>query len=131
MSKNNTDTLTREFWENIERKTLVRPVCNACGNNFFSPQVVCPNCLSPDWIYEESDGNGKIYSYTVIHRPMGDGFPNPYIVADIELEEGWRMYSRLLNYEINEISIGSKVEVIFEKHNEKTLPFFQPRKVTK
>jgi len=62
---------------------------------------------------------------------MGDGFPNPYIVADIELEEGWRMYSRLLNYEINEISIGSKVEVIFEKHNEKTLPFFQPRKVTK
>ncbi len=131
MSEKNADTLTSEFWENIESKTLVRPVCNACGNNFFSPQVVCPNCLSPDWIYEESAGNGKIYSYTVIHRPMGDAFPTPYIVVDIDLEEGWGMYSRLLNCEINEISIGLEVEVIFEKHNGKTMPFFQPRKVKK
>ena len=82
MSENNADTLTSEFWENIERKKLVRPVCNLCGNNFFSPQVVCPDCQSSDWIYEESNGNGKIYRYTGIHRPMGDGFPNPYIGVD-------------------------------------------------
>ncbi|MBB33410.1 MAG: hypothetical protein CL455_07125 [Acidimicrobiaceae bacterium] len=131
MSENNADTLTSEFWENIERKKLVRPVCNLCGNNFFSPQVVCPDCQSSDWIYEESNGNGKIYSYTVIHRPMGDGFPNPYIVVDVDLEEGWKMYSQLLNCEIDEISVGLEVEVIFEKHAERTMPFFQPRRAKK
>ena len=62
---------------------------------------------------------------------MGDAFPTPYIVVDIDLEEGWGMYSRLLNCEINEISIGLEVEVVFEKHNGKTMPFFQPRKVKK
>jgi len=128
---NKTDTLTNEFWENIERNNLVRPVCNACGNNFFSPQVVCPKCLSPDWIYETSNGNGKIYSYTVIHRPMGVGFPTPFIVVDIDLEEGWRMYSRLLNCKINEVSIGLEVEVVFKKHEERTMPFFQPRGIKK
>ena len=62
---------------------------------------------------------------------MGDGFPNPYIVVDVDLEEGWKMYSQLLNCEIDEISVGLEVEVIFEKHAERTMPFFQPRRAKK
>ena len=62
-----------------------------------------------------------------VHRPMGEGFPSPFVLADIELDEGWRMYSRLINCNPEEIAIGLEVEVIFEKFMDRTLPFFQAR----
>ena len=127
MSHNILESLTSEYWENIENKKLTRPVCNSCGENFFTPQVLCPNCLSDDWSYSESNGIGAIYSYTTVHRPMGEGFPSPFVLVDIELDEGWRMYSRLINCNPEEIAIGLEVEVIFEKFMDRTLPFFQAR----
>lgn len=122
--------LTSEYWENIESEQLTRPVCNSCGENFFSPQVLCPNCLSDDWSYSESSGIGKIYSYTTVYRPMQEGFSSPFVLVDIELDEGWRMYSRLINCSPEEVVIGLEVEVIFEKLMNRTLPFFQVRKWT-
>ena len=58
---------------------------------------------------------------------MGTGFPTPLILVDIELDEGWRMYSRLINCKPDQVVIGLDVEVIFEKFKERTLPFFQLR----
>lgn len=119
--------LTSEYWENIENEKLTRPVCNSCGENFFSPQVLCPNCLSDDWSYSESSGIGRIYSYTTVYRPMQQG-PSPFVLVDIELDEGWRIYSRLINCSPEEVVTGLEVEVIFEKLMDRKLPFFQLRK---
>ncbi|MBT96032.1 MAG: hypothetical protein CL431_08700 [Acidimicrobiaceae bacterium] len=127
MNQNIDESLTSKYWENIENGRLTRPVCNSCGKNFFSPQVLCPNCFSVDWSYSESIGIGKIYSHTTVYRPMGTGFPTPLILVDIELDEGWRMYSRLINCKPDQVVIGLDVEVIFEKFKERTLPFFQLR----
>ena len=120
--------LTSEFWEQTNSKKLVRPVCDNCGNNFFSPQLLCPYCHQENWRYQESSGEGTIYSYTVIHRPPDDTFQSPLIVADIELDEGWRMFSWIIECSPKEVDISLKVNVCFKEFSGRTLPVFTLKK---
>jgi uncharacterized protein len=117
--------LTAYFWTQINSGILVRPVCRSCGANFFSPQVLCPSCQSDSWEYEESSGHGYIYSFTEIHRPPDSSFPSPLIVADIELDEGWRMFSWIVGCGSEDVRIGSRVYVTFEDFDAGTLPVFK------
>ena len=96
MTSDNPAMLTTEFWEEIKNGKLVRPVCQDCDISFFSPQTLCPQCQSDNWKFRESSGKGSIYSFTIVHRPPDNAYPTPYIIIDVELEEKWRMYSRLL-----------------------------------
>tara|TARA_B110000014_G_C19879923_1_gene455444 strand:+ start:57 stop:452 length:396 start_codon:yes stop_codon:yes gene_type:complete len=128
MTELSTSQLTSEFWDRAKSKKLVRPVCDNCGNNFFSPQLICPDCHQESWSYQESSGEGEIYSYTVIHRPPDTTFPSPLIVADIELDEGWRMFSWIIESDPTEVDIGRKVNVCFEEFSGRTLPVFTLKK---
>jgi len=105
--------LTGPFWAAVERGELVRPVCAHCQNSFFSPQVVCPSCQSPEWSYQRSSGRGAVVSHTTIHRPPDPRFEAPYVVADVEVDEGWRMFTWIVGCDPSEVSIGQRVEVCF------------------
>ncbi len=100
------------FWEAADRGSLVRPVCDACGRNFFTPQAACPTCLSLDWTWRESAGSGTLYSSTVIHRGPTPGFPVPYELAIVDLDEGWSMLSNVVGGE-GPTPIGARLEVEF------------------
>jgi uncharacterized OB-fold protein len=127
MNERSERELTGPFWAAVDRGELVRPVCADCGRSFFSPQVVCPHCQSSAWAYEPSSGRGQVYSHTTIHRPPDPSFVAPYVVADIELEEGWRMFSWIVNCDPTEVAIGMDVEVSFTAGPEgSVLPAFQP-----
>ena len=117
--------LTTEFWNQVSRGKLVRPVCKSCKASFFSPQILCPWCQSSNWDFQESSGKGSIYSYTVVHRPPDDEHPSPYIIIDVELEESWRMYSRLIECNPSEVQIGQAVRVSFQEFKGRILPFFK------
>lgn len=88
--------LTEEFWSAARRHELVRPVCSRCGHSHFTPQVACPHCLSTEWSYQPSTGRGTVYSWTVVHRPPGPGFDPPYVLAVVDLEEGWSMLTNIV-----------------------------------
>ena len=119
--------LTGPYWVAIDRRELTRPFCRSCRRSHFSPQVVCPWCQSADWSYEPSSGRGSVYSYTTIHRPPHPGFIAPYVVADIEMEEGWRLFSWITNCEPVNVSIGMNVKVLFAPGAEgELLPVFEP-----
>jgi uncharacterized OB-fold protein len=94
-------SLTREF----------RPVCNTCGHNFFTPSLVCPECLSQDWSYRESHGRGVVYSHTTVFRGPDDSWPVPYVLAIIDVDEGWTMLSRLIVDPPDESVPGSLIGV--------------------
>ena len=101
----------------------MRPVCGACGRSFFSPQVACPHCLSEDWSWQESTGRGVVHSFAVVHRPPGPGFTPPYVIADVELEEGWRMLSNVVG---DDVAIDLPVEVTWlEVADGAVLPVFR------
>jgi len=122
--------LTGPYWAAIDRHELTRPVCGSCGRSHFNPQVVCPWCLSADWSYEMSSGRGSVYSYTTIQRPPDPTYIAPYVVADVEMEEGWRLFSWITNCEPSNVSIGMDVTVAFLPGVDgELLPVFEPAEI--
>lgn len=108
-----TSEITRPFWEAAARGRLVRPVCDACGMNFFIPQIACTRCHSEAWTYQESSGLGTVSTFTVVHRaPTSDHQP-PYVVAVIDLDEGWYMMSNIVGCSHESVRIDQRVAVDF------------------
>ena len=105
--------LTGPFWAGVDRGELLRPLCGDCDSSFFSPQVLCPNCLSSNWSYQPSSGRGRIVSHTTIHRPPDPRFEAPYVVADVEVDEGWRLFTWIVGCEPGDVAIGQRVAVRF------------------
>jgi uncharacterized OB-fold protein len=122
--------LTGPYWAAIDRHELFRPVCGPCGRSHFAPQLLCPRCWSSDWSYQRSTGRGSIYSHTTIHRPPDPRFAAPYVVADIEMAEGWRLFSWITNCDPSDVSIGMDVAVAFAPGVDgELLPVFEPVEV--
>jgi uncharacterized OB-fold protein len=87
------------FWEGARRHELMLPRCRRCDRPFFYPREVCPVCLSSDIDWIEASGRGRLHSFTVIHQPANAAFASdvPYIYALIQLDEGPRMISNLID----------------------------------
>ena len=83
------------------------------------------SCQSDNWEYVESSGEGFVYSYTVIHRTPDSQFPSPLVVADIELDEGWRMFSWVSDALERKIKINDRVKVGFTDFSGRKLPVFE------
>lgn len=120
---------SREYWEGCRQHKLLIQQCEDCQKYIFYPRNLCPHCHSDRIKWVESSGRGKVYSYTINRRPAFPSFAEetPYVVALIELEEGVRMISNIINCDIDQVKIDMPVEVVFEKATEEiTLPKFQP-----
>ena len=105
--------LTGEFWAAIDREVLLRPVCGRCARSFFIPQVVCPHCGCEQWSYEPSEGRGTIYSFTVVHRPPEPSFEAPYVLAIVDVAEGWSLLTWIVDCPPSEVQVGMAVQVRF------------------
>jgi len=123
------DHVTGRFWEAAKQHRLLIQRCGDCGTNQFLPQSCCRTCLSEniDWI--ETGGKGHVYAYTVIYRPPTLTFEDdvPYTVALVELEEGVRLMSNIVEIEPEEVRVGMPVEVVFDDISPIiSLPKFRP-----
>ncbi|WP_151447053.1 Zn-ribbon domain-containing OB-fold protein [Lacisediminimonas profundi] len=119
--------ITRPYWDAAAKNSLVIQHCPACGKNQFYPRGFCISCLSPDIEWKECSGKGKIYTFTVNHRAPNPYMEQklPYVVAMIELDEGTRMMTNIVDSPIAEVKIGKRVKVVFEKISETmSLPQF-------
>jgi uncharacterized OB-fold protein len=119
--------MTRPFWEAAARGQLVRPVCAECLTSFFVPQLACPQCHGESWTYEPSSGRGGITAFTVVYRaPTPDHIP-PYVVAVVDLDEGWYMLSNIVGCPPDAVRIGQRVTVDFQRRGDGVvLPVFRP-----
>ena len=118
------------YWEAAQRGELRMQQCGDCGHVRFPPSLICPVCLSSRAEWVRLSGRGTVYSWIVVHQSQHPAFnaDAPYNVAIIELEEGPRLHTNLVNCLNDQIHIGLPVEVVFEKiSDEVTLPKFQPR----
>ena len=80
------------------------------------PREGCRQCGSFEWTWEQSSGKGEVFSWTVIHRALHPGFNEelPYAAVIIELEEGVRMVSHVVDVPTESLVVGQPVEVFFE-----------------
>ena len=126
------DPLTTGFWAAARERRLVVQRCDSCGTLRHYPQPMCANCHSMDWSWTELSGRGTVYTFTVTHQVFHPAWAGhvPYAVATIELDEGVRLVSDLPPEDVDDVAIGSPVEVFFEEHQRDdgatlTLPRFR------
>ncbi len=120
------DDDSRPFWEGVKNHKLMIQWCKDCKKYIFYPRIICPHCYSEDVSWVEASGQGRIHSYTVVHRtipPFNE--QTPFVVGIIELIEGVRMISRIVG-DRAKVVIDKPVSVVYEKiDDEVTLPYFQ------
>lgn len=115
------------FYEGARKEKLLIQRCSKCSELRHPPLPCCPYCHSLEWDAIESSGRGQVYSFVVNHYPQVAAFDYPLVVALIELSEGTRLVSQLIDVEPHDVFIGMEVEVDFIKCDEDlTLPLFRP-----
>jgi uncharacterized OB-fold protein len=126
--------VTREmapFWEAARRHELVVQRCSACRTYRFPARDLCSRCLARESEWIRVSGRGAVFSWAVMHQVYHPGFAAevPYAVVVVELEEGARLVSNLVDCPVAEITAGMPVEVVFDDvAPEVTLPKFRPRR---
>ena len=124
-------SLNRPYWEGLTQRRLVMPQCNECGKFWYPPTPFCPVCWSRDFTWQRLSGRGRVNSWVVFHQSYFSSFKDdiPYNVAEVELEEGPRLLTNLVEVDNADIQIGMAVEVCFDDiTDEVTLAKFRPRK---
>lgn len=119
----------KPFWDNLREHKLTAQWCNSCRTYFhFPPQALCAQCLSSDNEWIPVSGRGVVYSFVTYHRAWHPAYQDriPYNVSLIDLEEGPRLVSNVVDMAPEEVKVGMAVEVVFEDHDEYTLPKFKP-----
>jgi uncharacterized protein len=114
------------FWAGATERKLLLPQCNNCGQFWFPPSRRCPHCLSAEFEWQESSGQGRIYSFVVFHRVYHPAFEAdvPYAVAIVELDEGPRLIANIIGTPPGDIRCDMRVRVVFEDRGEQTIPQF-------
>lgn len=88
------------------------------GRAVFFPRLVCPYTGSTQLEWRISRGQGRVYATTVVYPREGE----PYNVALIELEEGFRMMSRVEGLDPRQVQIGMRVRVRFVQEPQESAP---------
>ncbi len=117
------DDVTQPFWDGIAEGRLRLQRCASCGRHVFYPRAVCPHCSSAGLEWVDASGRGTLYSYSVVHRAP-PGFEAPYAVALVDLAEGVRMMTRLVDVAIDDLAVGQALEVAIQ--GDPALPYFRP-----
>ena len=124
---------TRPFWEATLQEELLVQVCGSCGH-IQLPGPCCGRCLSNDLSWRLASGRGTVFSFTIVRRAIHPSFSQevPYVVADIELDEGPVMISNVTDCPVEDVRIGMPVHVWFDEQVEDAfhvplrLPKFRP-----
>src|SRR5271170_5628027 len=115
---------TQHFWDGTQTGELRLQRCDACANVYFPPRPFCPACASRKVSVFKASGKAKLYSYVINHRPAAPGFTPPYAIAIVELDEGPRMMSNILDcpQTTEAIEHDMRVEEEYEKLDDKITP---------
>jgi len=120
---------SKEFWTGCKEHELRFQKCQACGHVRWPASIICPMCYSKDTKWIIAEGIGKVYTFVVYHVAYDAAFENdlPYVVADVELEEGPRLLTNIVGCRPDEVRCEMPVEVTWEDITEEfSLPKFRP-----
>lgn len=108
------------FFEAATENRLLLKRCGDCAQPHYYPRAHCPHCFSLNTEWFESTGNGTIYTFTVLR-----GRTSTKVIAYVELAEGPRMLTNIVDCDPANLAIGKKVTVTFrEQPDGSSMPFF-------
>lgn len=120
---------TERFWRAAADGTFLLRECASCGLTYHYPRNHCPDCFSADVRWREAAGTGEVYSHTATdHVPDCPDDELPLVVAYVELDEGPRVLTNLVDCDPEEINVGTQVEIRVRQteDGEIGIPVFTP-----
>ena len=115
------------LWEGFVDGLIRIPRCDTCGRCHLPPGPVCPHCFSDALSWRRASGRGRISSWVIVHRKYFEDFDPPYVVVQVELEEGPRLTANMRIDDLGAIRVGAPVFATFEQApNGLVLPVFHP-----
>jgi len=106
----------------LESGSLGFQRCAGCGAAVFYPRVICPVCGDDDLAWETSSGRGVVYATTAVYRRDTE----PYNVVLVDLEEGFRMMSRVEGVPAERVEVGTRVSLRVDREGDDPVPVFVP-----
>jgi uncharacterized OB-fold protein len=119
----------KEFWGGCKAHELRFQKCKACFHIRWPASMICPMCYSRDTQWVVASGKGKVYTFAVYHVAYHRGFKHdlPYVVADVELDEGPHILTNIVGCHPDEVRCDMPVAVTWEDITEEfSLPKFRP-----
>ncbi|MDA1096642.1 MAG: OB-fold domain-containing protein [Chloroflexi bacterium] len=119
------------FWDATKRHELVYQTCNSCGETIFYPRRHCTRCASTDTSWHVSQGEGAVYTFTVIMQNRHPAFKElgSYAVAYVDLDEGFRMMTNIVGVQdpTRDLKCGMRVRVRWQDQGADgiSLPMFE------
>ncbi len=123
------DDETRAFWTASQDGRLLLKVCAACGAVHYYPRSFCPECWSEDVSWLEASGRATLYTHSTVYMndlpPFGERVP--YIAAVVDLAEGPRMMTEVIDATPDQLEIGMALQVVFRPlTDDVTIAVFRP-----
>ena len=120
------------YWLAAKDRRLAVQRCAACGTTHHPPRPMCPACHSVELQWQDVAGTGVVYSYALLHHPQHPAFEYPVPAVLVDLDEGVRVVSNLVDVDPHDIHIGMPVEVAFAATDDGfAVPVFRPRRVAR
>ena len=123
------DNVSLPFWAATREGKLLIKRCASCGRAHWYPRPFCPHCWSERVSWEEASGRATLYTWSVVYQNDLPPFPArvPYVAAVVDLEEGPRMMTNVVDCNFEDLAVGMPLEVTFREETEEiTLPLFRP-----
>ena len=102
------------FWAATAEGRFQLQRCNECDTVLWFPRRHCPSCWTENVSTFDASGKGVIYSFTVIRKgAMLYKDAGPFVVAYVELAEGPRVMTNIVECDVETVAVGMPVEIVF------------------
>jgi uncharacterized OB-fold protein len=123
------DADSQAYWDGARDHKLMIQRCAACGEAYFYPRPFCPSCWSQDVAWEQASGDATLYTWSIVHvndlPPFNERVP--YVAAIVDLAEGPRMMTNVVDCAFDELKVGMALRVAFRRMTDEiTVPVFVP-----
>jgi uncharacterized OB-fold protein len=123
------DDYTRTWWDAASEGRFLIVRCGDCGRAHYYPRPFCPRCGSDDVRWEQASGAATLYTWSVVHRNDLPPFNErvPYVAAVVELEEGPRVGTNVVDCDADDLRVGMALMVDFRHVGDGfSIPVFRP-----
>ena len=98
--------------------------CGSCGVHVHYPRALCPGCGSADLDTVRASGEGTVHATSVVRVRPGHG--GDYNIALVDLAEGPRMMTRVVDIAPDAVRIGDAVTAFVGEIEGNRVVLFRP-----
>lgn len=108
--------LSQPFWQGLREHKVRIQYSPSADRWVFYPRSHAPLTLDDDLEWRDISGHGTLYTFTIARRPTAADFDGtePQIIAVVELDQGPRLTTTLVNAPENQIAVGIRVRPVFD-----------------